>query len=175
MPKVFIHIFFVLKILWFFLALCILLKFRVIIPIFPVLGVFTIFIFITFFLFLWKKGYSPAYLYILGWLSLITGIIIFSLLRFNYISSNTITESSIGTGILLMVLCFHFSFSSQMKLIKNKKQMYQLKLIEKANENEFLIRKQKKMLEQQVEQRTKELKIAKEKAEQAHLMQVKHF
>jgi len=169
MPIIFKYLFLSLKIIWFSFGLFILFGLFFIIPLFPVCAVITIISFILFFLFLLKKGYSPAYYYIFGWIFLVSGFVSFSLLRLNYINSSLLTESSMETCILGMVLCFQFSFIYQTSLIKKQQQLSQLKLIEKAEENEMLIRKQKEMLEKQVEQRTIELKIAKDKAEQANL------
>jgi len=167
MPSSFKSAFWIMKIIWFCLGLCILLGFSFIIPVFPVCAVITIVIFIFYFLFLWKNGYSPAYYYLLGWVFLVTGFFSFSLLRLNYIPSNMLTESSMEMCILGMVLCFQFSFIHQTNLIKKQQQLSQLELLKHAEDNKLLVLQQKKVLEEQVEQRTSELKDAKEKAEKA--------
>ena len=78
------------------------------------------------------------------------------------------TESSMEMCVLGMVLCFQFSFIHQTNLIKKQQQLSQLKLLEQAEENKLLVVKQKKILEEEVQQRTIELQDAKEKAEKAN-------
>jgi len=174
-PKIFNHIFLIFKIIWLSFGGCVLLGFSRIIPLFPFFAVFTMIIFIFFFVCLWKNGYSPAYYYILGWVFFATGFAIFSLLRLNYISSNVFSEVSMEMGLLGMILCFQFSFIYQVNLIKEQQKSYHLQLIEKAEENAMLIQKQKTMLEKEVALRTKELQVAKDKAEQANLIKSKFF
>jgi len=168
MPQTFKYSFLIMKTIWLGLCFCILAGYSFLIPIFPVCAVCTIVVFIFFFLFLWKNGYSPAYYYLLGWVFLVTGFFSFSLLRLNYIPSNLLTESSMEMCILGMVLCFQFSFIHQTNLIKKQQQLSQLKLLEQAEENKLLVVKQKKILEEEVQQRTIELQDAKEKAEKAN-------
>jgi len=175
MPPIFKTIFLVLQLIWISFGFCIVFGFTHIVPIFPVSAVCTMIVFICYFVFLWKNGYSPAYYYIVGWIFLTSGFVAFSLLRLNYISSNIFTETSMEISIVGMVLCFQFSFIYQMNLIKKQQRVTQIKLLEKAAENEALIRKQKSMLEKVVEQRTRELQDAKDKAEKANLAKSNFF
>jgi len=175
MPRPFHSIFTALKVIWFSFGLIVISRLFFIIPLFPVLGVLTLVVFIIYFIMLWKNGYKPAYYYFLGWLFLVTGFITFSLLRLNYIPSNIVTESSMEFCILWMVLCFQFSFIYQTNLIKKQQQLSQVKLREKAQENEMLVIRQKKLLEEEVKHQTKELQNAKEKAEQANLDRLNLF
>ena len=175
MPPFFRNAFILMIIIWFSLGLFILFGFSLIIPVFPVCAVCTIMIFIFFFLYLWRNGYSPAYYYLLGWIFLVSGFFSFSLLRLNYIPSNILTESSMEMCILGMVLCFQFSFIHQTNLIKKQQQEAQRELVKKAEENKLLILRQKELLQAEVEQRTSELQVAKEKAEQANRDRLQFF
>jgi len=169
-PKIFKYTFLIIKTIWFTFALLVLLDgVSFIVPFFPVFAILTLISFILYFFFLWKNGYSPSHYYIIGWFFLVAGFFSFTLLRLNFIPSNILTEMSMEICIVVMIICFQFSFIYQTHLIRKQQQLSQLKLIEKAEENEMLVRHQKEILEQEVKQRTKELQVAKDKAEQANL------
>ncbi|NET41869.1 hybrid sensor histidine kinase/response regulator [Okeania sp. SIO2B3] len=115
-----------------------------------------------------KQGYTPARYFFLG-LSIPLIIIIFIALTVIHANENNVLAAkSLEISLIVSICFFSFALGDKIKLIKKQKEKAQTEAISNAELNTKLIREQNVILEQKVAERTKELSIAKEKAEVAN-------
>jgi signal transduction histidine kinase/CheY-like chemotaxis protein len=112
------------------------------------------------------KGYRPSRYYVLGWTPYVLLLLIFMMMRFNWLSINIFTQYflySSGFNLTISVILMTFlslALTDRINIIKQEREKV-------LDENNKLIRGQNLLLESQVKERTYELKLAKEKAESA--------
>ena len=112
------------------------------------------------------KGYRPSRYYVLGWTPYVLLLLIFMMMRFNWLSINIFTQYflySSGFNLTISVILMAFlslALTDRINIIKQDRK-------KALDENNKLIREQNVLLENQVKERTYELKLAKEKAESA--------
>jgi signal transduction histidine kinase/CheY-like chemotaxis protein len=115
-----------------------------------------------------KQGYLPSRYFLLAIISPYLGLIVSMLSVFGLINNNQLTSQMSILGLILCILLFSFALADKINLIKQEKEKAKLEALKNAQLNEKLIKEQNTVLEQKVEQRTKELIIAKQKAEVAN-------
>ncbi len=104
-----------------------------------------------------KRGYRPAKFFIIAWIPLIAGIIIWILGDLNILPYNTFTNYSITFGSGMEVILLSFALADKINIFKAEKEKSQEETLQALKENERIIREQNAMLEQKVEERTHEL------------------
>jgi len=103
-------------------------------------------------------GYRPAIFFLIAWIVLLlSGCIFiakdFGLLPYNFL---TIHIMQIGSGIEVIFLSF--ALADKINILKKEKETSQALALEALLQNELIIRNQNTLLENKVEERTKELK-----------------
>ncbi len=104
-----------------------------------------------------NKGYRPAKFFIIAWIPLIIGIIIYVLRDFNFLPYNTLTNYSITFGSALEVILLSFALADKINIYKKEKEISQAAVLSTLQETERIIREQNTTLERNVEERTREL------------------
>jgi signal transduction histidine kinase len=108
-------------------------------------------------IYLYKKGVQEAKYYLIGWSSLMLGILIYVLTVFGVIPYNSFTAYSLLYGSAAEVTLLSFALADKINLYKLEKERSQEKELEAIKENERIIREQNLMLEKKVDERTQEL------------------
>jgi len=103
------------------------------------------------------KGYRPAKFFLIAWLPLIAGIIIWVLKDVNVLPYTTFTNYSIAFGSALEVILLSFALADKINIFKAEKEKSQMETMKALQENERIVREQNVMLEQKVEERTHDL------------------
>lgn len=108
------------------------------------------------------QGYRPAKFFIIAWIPLISGIIIFILQDINIIPYNIFTNYSITFGSALEVVLLSFALADKINIFKKDKEKSQEETLKALQENERIVREQNVILEKNVNERTKELSASNE-------------
>lgn len=114
------------------------------------------------------KGSKPARFFLLAWISLLLGVILFLLRANGYIVSNFFTESAIAIGTTAEVFLISFALADRIKMSEREKREAQQETIEILKENEQMILEQNLMLEEKVQERTQELATTNEELQQTN-------
>ncbi|WP_299461326.1 7TM diverse intracellular signaling domain-containing protein [uncultured Microscilla sp.] len=109
-------------------------------------------------IYLWFKGYKKARFYTLGWGFAITGVFIFIASVNNIIPINVFTQQIMYVGFGVEALIFGLALGDRLNSLKKEKEFAQAT-------NLALVREQKEVLEQKVEERTREIQNQKEELE----------
>lgn len=104
-----------------------------------------------------KKGYRSAKFFIIAWIPLIIGIIIYVLRDINILQYNIITNYSITFGSALEVILLSFALADKINIYKKEKELSQAATLSALQENDRIIREQNSTLERKVDERTNEL------------------
>ncbi|MGB0524458.1 MAG: 7TM diverse intracellular signaling domain-containing protein [Flammeovirgaceae bacterium] len=106
-------------------------------------------------IYLWIKGNSSARFYVLGWSSVVIGVIVIILVLNGELPFNVWTRAALYFGSTLEAMMFSFALADRLNELRREKEQSQiahLKLIESQNE----------ILEKKVAERTKEIHLQKE-------------
>ncbi len=106
-----------------------------------------------------NEGYAPAKFFLIAWLSLIFGVLIFILKDYEILPVNNLTANSLIFGSAAETILLSFALANKINIYKKEREEFQLQALEQAKENEQLVRDQNIVLEQKVGQRTHELKV----------------
>ena len=101
-----------------------------------------------------RRGYKPAWLFLLAWFLFLLGTGMFSAVAFNLLPKNFITEYGVQIGSALEMLLLSVALGYRYAALRN--------------ENERIVREARDQLEQKVELRTTELRNALGQLEEAH-------
>ncbi|HEY5327857.1 MAG TPA: 7TM diverse intracellular signaling domain-containing protein, partial [Mucilaginibacter sp.] len=104
-----------------------------------------------------RRGYRPAKFFLIAWIPLITGIIVWILGDFNILPYNTVTNYSITLGSAMEVILLSFALADKINIFRAEKEKSQEETLKVLKENERIIREQNVILELKVEERTIEL------------------
>lgn len=110
-------------------------------------------------IYLYNRGVQEAKYYLIGWSSLMLGILIYVLTDFGLIPYNSFTAYSLLYGSAAEVTLLSFALADKINIYKLEKERSQEKELEAIKENERIIREQNLMLERKVDERTHELQI----------------
>ncbi|MEB0261221.1 MULTISPECIES: 7TM diverse intracellular signaling domain-containing protein [unclassified Mucilaginibacter] len=102
-------------------------------------------------------GYRPAKFFLIAWIPLIVGILIWILKDFGVFPYNTFTNYSITLGSALEVVLLSFALADKINILKAENDKSQLGTLQALKENERIIREQNVVLEKNVIERTSEL------------------
>jgi len=104
-----------------------------------------------------RTGYRPAKFFLIAWMPLILGIIIWILKDYNVFSYNVFTNYSITIGSAMEVILLSFALADKINIFKADKERSQEETLRALQENERIIREQNVVLELKVNERTLEL------------------
>jgi|GEM_PF-2081860 len=105
------------------------------------------------------KGYKEAYYYALGWTFFMISFIAYILTINGILIFHPILRDAMYFGTALEVWLFSLALGDRYNIIRKEKGTIQNALLLKLRENEQLVSKQKKNLEQKVKERTESLEI----------------
>jgi len=120
-------------------------------------GIVSLYILITSIIVL-KKGYQPAKYFLAAWVIFLIGVIIFILKDVGVLPYNTYTRYTMQFGSAIETILLSFALAARINLYKKEKEASQLQTLEALKENEKIVREQNIILEQKVDERTRELK-----------------
>jgi len=108
---------------------------------------------------LWKKKYRPARYFVLGYSFLFLSFIVKVIYVLGYARflQNYIGHYSITFGVFIEMIFLSFAIGDRVRLLKNKKELAQKKVIEQMRINEKLQESYNLELKKEVEDRTEEI------------------
>lgn len=109
-----------------------------------------------------RRGYKPAQYYLAAFTILIIGLIIFILSNLGLIDNNLFTEYAYLYGMILEQTLLSIALGDRINVAQEEKERFQEQAIAVLRENERLIQEQNRILEQKVDERTHQLKLANE-------------
>ncbi len=109
---------------------------------------------------IWKRGNTTAKYYLMGWASLTIGISIFLLENSGLIPHSIFTEYALHVGIASEAIILSYAIAHRFGLIKEEQEKMQIEMIQMFKLSQNLVSEQNRILEQKVEERTKELQAA---------------
>ena len=104
-----------------------------------------------------KHKYRPAAFFLIAWSSFLLSIILFVLKELGVFPYNIFTNSFILIGSAIEALLLSFALADKINIYRKEKEIAQAYALQKAQENERIIREQNATLELKVTERTKEL------------------
>lgn len=110
-------------------------------------------------IFLYKKGFAEAKYYLIGWSSLLLGIMVYVFKDVGILPYNNFTAYSLLFGSSAQVTLLSFALADKINIYKKDKEKSQEEALQALLENERIIREQNVMLENKVTERTQELRV----------------
>lgn len=107
-----------------------------------------------------RRGYRPAVFYLISWIVFLIGVFIFVFKNFNILPYNYFTVNTMPVGSAMEVLLLSFALADRINILKKEKETSQAQTVEALQENDRIVREQNVILEQQVSERTHELKVS---------------
>ena len=111
-------------------------------------------------IYLYRKGYAEAKYYLIGWSSLMLGIIVYVTKDFGIIPYNNFTVYSLLFGSAGEVTLLSFALADKINIYRRDKERSQAQTVQALQENERIVREQNVMLEAKVDERTHELQVS---------------
>jgi serine phosphatase RsbU (regulator of sigma subunit) len=109
---------------------------------------------------LYLKGNAAARFILFGFSFYLFGVIIFILQNFGVLQTNFFTTNAIVLGTSVEVLLFSLALGDRMNTLRREKESTQAALLAQTQENEKIIREQNTILEQKVNEKTRDLQVA---------------
>jgi signal transduction histidine kinase/FixJ family two-component response regulator len=106
----------------------------------------------------WRRGYKPARYTFLAWMAAIFPNLLFSLLRMGLIPSFSVTEHGYQLGVVLTGLLFSFALADRIQILRREKEEAQGQALAALREKERMIEERNVLLEESVNERTRELR-----------------
>jgi two-component system, NtrC family, sensor kinase len=106
---------------------------------------------------IWLRGNPTAKYYLLGWASLTVGITIFLLENSGRLPHTNLTAHALHLGVAMEAIILSYAIAHRFGLIKQEQEKMQAEMLDMFKKNQNLEREQNRLLEQKVEERTKEL------------------
>lgn len=112
-------------------------------------------------IYIWKKGFSPARFFVLGYAFLFAGFVIKVMCVTGYARfvPGALAHYSLGFSFILEMVFLSFAIGDQVRILKKKKERAQKKIMEQMQLNVDLKDSINKELEIQVAKRTKEVTV----------------
>ncbi len=120
------------------------------------IAIVSIFIFLTA-VKVYRKGYSPAKFFLVAWLVLLAGIIIFSLKDAGIVPATPFTHYTMQFGSAIEVILLSFALADRINILKREKAQSQAEALKVSKENERIVKEQNIVLEEKVKERTTDL------------------
>ncbi len=114
----------------------------------------------------WRKGYRAARYYVLAWTLLSILTILWALTIFGVYSNFLLLKHGMSIGMTVLILFLSLALADRINVFKQEREDAQADALQASQENEWLVREQNSILEQEVAQRTAELTRSKEQAEE---------
>ena len=111
-------------------------------------------------IYLYKQGYAEAKYYLIGWSSLMLGIIVYVTKDFGLIPYNNFTVYSLLFGSAAEVTLLSFALADKINIYRKDQEYSQEQTMLALQENERIVRGQNVMLEAKVDERTLELQLS---------------
>jgi len=112
--------------------------------------------------FIATKGYRPANFYLIAYISLVLGLLIYVFRFMGVVPINFYTNNSLAMGNAAQIILLSIALADRINLLRKEKEESQAEALRVSRENERIIREQNQMLEQKVDERTLELQEANE-------------
>lgn len=110
-------------------------------------------------IYLFKLGFAEAKYYLIGWSSLMFGLIIYVSMNYGFLPYNNLTAYSLLFGSAAEVTLLSFALADKINIYKSDKEKSQEQALEALKENERIVLEQNVHLEKTVAERTHELRI----------------
>lgn len=107
-----------------------------------------------------KKGYRPAFFFLVAWSIFLTSVVIFVLKNFNILPYNDFTFYALQIGSALEVILLSFALADKINILKKEKEESQAQALYESQKNQRLIKEQNIILDARVQERTVALKKA---------------
>ncbi len=104
-----------------------------------------------------RKGYQPARYFLIAWSLFLSGIFLWVLKDLGVLPYNSFTNNSMQIGAAVETVLLSFALGARINSYKKEKEVSQKQAFQALKEKEQLVREQNIILEQKVEDRTKEL------------------
>lgn len=108
------------------------------------------------------KGFRPANFYLIAYISLVLGLLVYVFRFMGIVPINFITNNSLAMGNAAQIILLSIALADRINLLRKEKEESQAEALRVSRENERIIREQNQMLEQKVDERTLELQEANE-------------
>lgn len=112
---------------------------------------------LTFAAIIYKKGFSEARFFLIGWSVFLLGVIIYVMKDFEVFPYNNFTRYTMHFGSAIEVILLSFALADRINILKKEKEQSQAEALEAYQQNQKLITEQNIILEQKVHERTLEL------------------
>src|SRR5690606_20133600 len=103
------------------------------------------------------NGYRPARYFVFGWTILLFGSVIFLLKDYGILDYNEFTSNAVQVASVIEMALLSFGLAYSINILKQEKEQSQARELAVSLENERLIREQNVILEEKVDERTREL------------------
>lgn len=110
----------------------------------------------------YRKGYSEARFFLLGWSIFLLGITIYVLKDFEVLPYNNFTRYTMHFGSAVEVILLSFALADRINILKREKEESQAEALAISQQNQKLVKEQNIVLEQKVHERTNELEMTNE-------------
>ena len=115
---------------------------------------------------IYRRGYTSAKFYILGWTSYLVGLVVHISTDLKLLPFNAFTHNSLEIFTALEAILLSMAVGDKISLFKKEKEQAQEESLEAARRNEQLVREQNVVLAQRVKERTYELEEQKKIVEE---------
>jgi two-component system, NtrC family, sensor kinase len=106
---------------------------------------------------IYRKGFSEARFFLIGWSVFLLGICIYVLKDFEILPYNGFTRYTMHFGSAVEVILLSFALADKINILKKEKEESQAQALLISQQNQKLITEQNIVLEQKVQERTLEL------------------
>jgi hypothetical protein len=106
------------------------------------------------------KGHRPAQFFLVAWSVFLVGLVLFSLRNLNLVPYNNFTNYTMQFGAAIELILLSIALADKINFLKKEQAIAQQKALDAAIENERIVSNQNVLLENKVEERTRDLKQA---------------
>jgi two-component sensor histidine kinase len=126
-----------------------------------------------------KKGFKPAWFFIIAWTILMFSVLYYSLSHLGVLPYNPITEHILKIGSVIEIILLSLGLANRINVLKSEKESSQAQALQLINEKQNIIENQNIYLENMVAERTKKLEdrnivISKKNKEKSIMMREIH-
>lgn len=111
---------------------------------------------------IYRKGFRPANFYFISWSIFLSCLIVYLLKNLNIAPANNFTHYILYFATSAEAILFSMALADRINILKKEKEASQAEALQRAKENEQLVKEQNIILENKVEQRTHELRLSNE-------------
>lgn len=130
------------------------------------IGMVAIYIFATS-LAVYRRGYTPAKFFLIAWLVLLVGIIVYALKDAGLIPSTPLTNYLLQVGSAVEAVVLSLALADRINILKREKSESQERALRVSMENERIVKEQNIVLENKVKERTADLEQSNERLNHA--------